>query len=142
MSWTLALTNPLKVPLAFEGKKFAYTFKLVCTCDGSALSSTAFSAMTGFDSMTAEAKEALRFGRLMSLTSVPGTGGVVPDATYNVTIYNGLGASILAATSRSTTAIEIAYPSNYTVMQDAPTLAVGDLGTSGDQTTLYFEVWM
>lgn len=144
MAWTLALTNSLKVPLvAVEPVyKYQYTFKLVCTSDGAALSSTLFSAMSGFDSMQAEAKTALLYGRFMSMTSVPGSGGVAPDNTYNVTLYNGLGATILSATSRSVTATEIAYPTNYTCMQGTPSLAIADIGTTGDQTTLYFEVWM
>lgn len=138
MAWTLTLSQ--KNHFKHGGYEW-FTIKLECISDGNALSDTLFSAISGFDSIPAEARQAIMFGRLMSLTTVPGTGGEAPLAVYTPTIKNGLGASILAPADRSTTVTEIAYPSNLTMMQGTPSVGITDLGDSGDKTTLYLEIW-
>ena len=141
MAWTLTITPSTDVEIL--GKRHL-TLKLDFICDGAALTQTALSTFTGWSGLNDEQRMGVTYGRLVSLTTVPGTGATLPDLTYTVDLYTGLGAVMLALTARSVTVVEVAYPSATSEiapnMQGIPSIAVGDLGTSGDTTTIYLEV--
>lgn len=141
MAWTLTITPSTDVEIL--GKRHL-TLKLDFVCDGSALAKTPLSDFVGWSGLNDEQMAGISYGQLVSLTTVPGTGLTVPDVVYTVDFYTGLGAVLLALINRSTTVIEVAYPTIGAEiapnMQGIPSMAVGDLGTAGDTTTIYLEV--
>jgi len=140
-AWTLALQmQQQEVVLGYH----TYTFKITCISDGAALGDTQVSSISGYANLSDEQRQALKSGRLVSLTTDPDATGV-PNAVYDVTIKNGLGAAILSATGRSTTVTEIVYTSSLMGFtpntQGFPYIAVTDIGDATDQIVLYVEIW-
>jgi hypothetical protein len=143
MAWTNTLTlNKLwQTP---RGKR-GYLFKIHCISDGNALADTKVDTITGFAGLPIDAKYALQFGKLVSLTTTPGAAAVAPDNTYAVLIKSGLGATLITANTRSITATEYVNTVTQTSpfkpnLLGAPYINVADIGSIADETTLYLEV--
>lgn len=118
------------------------TWKIVCTSDGDALSATDVVVL-----MSDAMKRLVQGSTLMVMTVVPGTSSVAPDTTINVTLGNSLGITIFSATGYSytanTTGISLAQDfTQYPTVHDKFYLTINDIGSSGDQVTLYFECWL
>ena len=84
---------------------------------------------------------------MMIMKVVPGTATVAPDATINVTLSDAQGASIFVHTGYSntadTTGISLAEDFNqYLTVFGLFYLALNNIGTAGDQVTLYFDCWV
>lgn len=117
-------------------------WKVVCTSDGSALSATDLVAL-----MPAQLKAQAQGSTQMVMKVSPGTVAVAPDTTIDVTLSDAQGTAIFVHTGYSnvadTTGISLAedygaYPTIYGAFY----LTLNDIGTSGDQVTLYFEAWI
>lgn len=117
-------------------------WRALCTSDGSALSATDLIAI-----MPPKLKKNVQNSTMLIMDVVPGTGSVIPDTTINVTLTNVVDLTIYAATGFSKDAATVGndlsndygqYPAVYSKLN----LALNDIGTSGDQVTLYFECWI
>jgi len=105
-----------------------------CTSDGNALSATSLDIARN-----------LRGANLLALTVSPGTGGVVPNTTIDVTFTNEFGIEVWTNTAMSETgdthhdlSDDLTYfPAIFGDLQ----LTVNDIGDSGDQVTLYLWAW-
>jgi len=143
MAWTLNI-EPYNDVMVLGRRHL--TLKLECISDGSQLAPVLLSSFAGWDLLSKDQKMAISFGRIASLTTVPGTGAAQPLATYDVHFYSGLGAPILTSTGRSISSVEIAFPVITSEvapnMQGIPYIKITDLGDAGDKTTLYIEVCM
>ena len=117
-------------------------WKVVCTSDGNALSATDLVA-----SMPENLKRIVQGASLMVMTVSPGTGSVAPDTTIDITLSNAQGIAIFVHTGYSntadTTGISLAEDFNqYLTVFGLFYLALNDIGTTGDQVTLYFDCWI
>ena len=117
-------------------------WKVVCTSDGSGMAATDLVAL-----MDAQLKTMVQGSTQMIMKVSPGTGGVAPDTTIDVTLSDAQGTAIFTHAAYSnvadTTGISLAedygaYPTIYGAFY----LTLNDIGTSGDQVTLYFEAWI
>lgn len=132
-AWTL------KVSTVSYAKNYV-VWKVVCTSDGNALSSTDL-----IGRMTDQKLKDLVIGSTaMIMTVSPGSGGVAPDTTINVTLSDGhrdyfvdTGISNTADSFNDLSQDFNAYLPVYPLFK----LALNDIGTSGDQVTLYFDCW-
>lgn len=134
-AWTLAPS-----PVAKAGHYF--TWKVVCTSDGSSLAATDIVRL-----MPPNLRNIVQGASLMVLTVSPGTGTVAPSATINVTLSNDQAIAIFAKTGYSntadTTGISLAEDFNqYPTIFNALYLTMNDIGDAGDQVTLYFFCWL
>ena len=116
-------------------------WKVVCTSDGDALSATDLVA-----SMPEKLKQLVQGATLMVMTVSPGTGSVAPDTTIDVTLSNTQGIAVFVHTGYSntadTTGISLAEDFNqYLTAHDKFYLTMNDIGSAGDQVTIYFECW-
>jgi hypothetical protein len=132
MSWTLTVSKVSKT-------RHYLKWKVVCTSDGSSCSATDLIALMPPD--LARQEQAL-----MKMKVVPGTAGVAPDTTIDITLTDDEGDTLWADTGISNVA-----NSWHTLSADIGIhlpvfsklyLAVSDIGGSGDQVTLYFISWM
>jgi hypothetical protein len=145
MAWTNTISQNL-FSVSPNGRR-TYLFKINCVSDGNALTDTQVNTLTGFSNLSAEAKNALQFGKLISLTTVPGAAGVAPDNTYTVLIKSGLGATLITAATRSMTVTEYvmtcvqASPFCPNVL-GFPFINIADIGSAADETNLYLEMEM
>lgn len=134
-TWTL-------VP-SLVGKAGHYlTWKVVCTSDGSSLSATDLVAQ-----MDNNLKKLVQGSTMMIMKVSPGLTAVAPDTTINVTLSDAQGTAIFIHTAYSntedTTGISLAEDFNqYFTVHDKFYLTLNDIGTTGDQVTLYFECWV
>ena len=117
-------------------------WKVVCTSDGNALSATDLVA-----SMPENLKRIVQGASLMVMTVSPGTGSVAPDTTIDITLSNAQGIAIFVHTGYSntadTTGISLAEDFNqYPTVFGLFYLTLNDIGTAGDQVTLYFDCWI
>jgi hypothetical protein len=117
-------------------------WKVVCTSDGDALSATDLVA-----SMPEKLKQLVQGATLMVMTVSPGTGSVAPDTTIDVTLSNAQGIAVFVHTGYSntadTTGISLAEDFNqYPTVFGLFYLTLNDIGTAGDQVTLYFDCWV
>jgi len=117
-------------------------WKVVCISDGNSLTATDLIPL-----MSDNLKRLVQGSSMMIMKVVPGTATVAPDATINVTLSDAQGASIFVHTGYSntadTTGISLAEDYNqYLPVHDKFYLTINDIGTTGDQVTLYFECWM
>ena len=84
---------------------------------------------------------------LMSVSVNPGTGSVAPDGAYDVNVYDSAGVQTIDATTTSE-ATKHTYPTNAGAVATSQQILggipfdVGDIGSSGDQTTLYFNIYI
>jgi len=118
------------------------TWKVVCTSDGSALSATDLVAK-----MDDRLKKLVQGSTMMIMKVSPGLVGVAPDTTIDVTLSDAQGTAIFVHAAYSnvadTTGISLAEDFNqYPTVHDKFYLTLSDIGTTGDQVTLYFECWM
>jgi hypothetical protein len=118
------------------------TWKVVCTSDGSSLAATNLVA-----SMDANLKKLVQGSTMMIMKVSPGLTTVAPDTTIDVTFSDAQGTAIFVHAAYSnvadTTGISLAEDYNqYPTVHDKFYLTLNDIGTAGDQVTLYFECWM
>ena len=137
MSWTL---TPSLVAKAGHYLKW----KVVCTSDGDALSAIDLLAVAA---MPARLKKLIQGSTLMVMKVSPGTGGVIPGTTINVTLADDEGATIFTHDAYSkdadTNGISLSEDFNaYPPVFDKLYLAINDIGNSGVQVTLYFVAWV
>jgi hypothetical protein len=115
-------------------------FDALCTSDGSALTAVDILSST----YMGYAKD-VQGSTLMLLYVSPGTVGVAPDNTFDVTLTDDLGATIWADTAISN--VTGSWHKMYEDLGPFPpildelNLAISDIGTSGDQVTLRFILW-
>ena len=116
-------------------------WKVVLTSDGAALSATDLIAL-----MPARLKRDVQGETLMLMKVSPGTGGVIPDTTLNITLTDDEGDTIWADTGISKDAVTwhdlSADVDAYIPVLGLLYLAINDIGGSGDQVTLYFITWV
>ena len=117
-------------------------WKVVCTSDGNSLSATDIVAL-----MPENLKRIVQGASLMVMTVSPGTGSVAPDTTIDVTLSNAQGIAVFVHTGYSntadTTGISLAEDFNqYLTVFGLFYLALNNIGTAGDQVTLYFDCWI
>lgn len=134
-TWTL---TPAKV--ARHGHYL--TWKVKCTSDGSSLAATDIVAL-----MPDDLKILAQGSSMMILKVSPGLTTVAPDTTIDVTLSDEQGTAIFVHTGYSntadTTGISLAEDYNqYPPVHDKLYLTLNDIGTAGDQVTLYFECWL
>ena len=135
MTWTLT-------PSLVSKSENLVKWKVVCTSDGNALTATDVFAL-----MNDRLKRLIGGSFGMRMTVEPGTGGVIPNTTINVTITNAQGHTMYAATAFSK---DVVTPGanlsedwgDYIPIYDYFGLAINDIGDSGDQVTLYFDCWL
>ena len=88
----------------------------------------------------------LQGSSLMAMKVSPGTGGVIPDTTINVTLTDEEDDAVFTMTGASKDAISWHDLSTdigmYPTVFDKLSLAINDIGASGDQVTLYFICWI
>ncbi|MCK9244137.1 MAG: hypothetical protein M0R34_03340 [Candidatus Marinimicrobia bacterium] len=118
-----------------------FTWKVVCTSNGSSLSATDLVAL-----MPEGLKKAVQGGTMMIMTVSPGTTTVAPDTTIDITLSNAQGIAVFVHTGYSntadTTGISLAEDFNqYLTVHDKFYLTLNDIGSAGDQVTIYFECW-
>jgi hypothetical protein len=97
--------------------------------------------------MPVELKSLAQGSAMMIMKVSPGLTTVAPDTTINVTLSDSQGTAIFTKTGYSntadTTGISLAADYNqYLPIHDKLYLTLNDIGTTGDQVTLYFECWM
>ena len=134
-AWTLA-------PSRVSKTSHYLLWKVVCTSDGSGMAATDLVAL-----MDAQLKTMVQGSTQMIMKVSPGTGGVAPDTTIDVTLSDAQGAAIFTHAGYSnvadTTGISLAEDYNaYPTVYGAFYLTLNDIGTTGDQVTLYFEAWI
>ncbi|MDD2657189.1 MAG: hypothetical protein PHD04_00825 [Candidatus Pacebacteria bacterium] len=135
VDWTLAVN---KVSRAGH----YLLWKVVCTSNGSSLAATDLVAL-----MSNNLKQEIQGATEMIMTVSPGTGAVAPDTTIDVTLSNSQGTAIFTHTGYSnvadTTGIQLSEDyNNFFTIYDKFYLTLSDIGTAGDQVTLYFEAWI
>jgi len=115
-------------------------WKVVCTSDGGALSATNILALPG--------ARLLRVGQgetLMLLKVSPGTGAVIPDNTIDIILSDAEQDALWTETTISKDAISWHDMSDdidaYIPVLGPLYLTLNDIGTAGDQVTLYFISW-
>lgn len=118
------------------------TWKVVCTSDGNALTATDLVAK-----MDSGLKKLVQGSTMMIMTVSPGVVGVAPDTTIDITFSNAQGIPVFVHTAYSntadTTGISLAEDYNqYFTVDGLFYLTMSDIGSSGDQVTLYFFCWM
>ena len=132
MAWTLAVSKVSQT-------RHYLKWKVVCTSDGSSMSATDLVALMPDNLKNKEQA-------LMKLKVSPGTGGVIPDTTINITLTDDEGDSLWADTDISKDAVTWHTLSKdvgiYIPIFSKLYLAFNDIGTAGDQVTLYFISWM
>ena len=133
-AWTLSVDYAKKVTPANN----YIVVKVIGTSDGSALSATDIMALIGSTSSITD-------GSMIFLYVDPGTGGVAPNNTINITLTNNFDQELWAQTGISYTAgswhklwEDIG---SFPPLLDQLKLAINDIGDSGDQVTLYFYIW-
>jgi len=116
-------------------------WKVVCTCDGAALAIT--------DLLPLLSEQLLRDvqGETLMLMKVsPGTAGVAPDNVFTVTLSDGEGDALY--TEVGVTHLAISWHDlgddikAYIPVMSKLYLTITDIGTNGDQVTLYFIMWI
>lgn len=117
-------------------------WKVICTSDGDALAKTDLVAL-----MPAGLKAVAQGSTMMILKVSPGLTTVAPDNTFTVTLSDAQGAAVFTQTAVSntadTTGLSLAKDFNqYPTVSSAFYLTLTDIGTAGDQVTLYFECWV
>ena len=134
-TWTL---TPSVVSIAGNYMKW----KVVCTSDGAGLTATNLLALDG---MTDQLLREIQGETVMLLKVSPGTGGVIPDNTINITLTDGEDDALWTETTISKDAVTWHDMSDdigaYIPIFNELNLTLNDIGTTGDQVTLYFIMW-
>jgi hypothetical protein len=144
-AWTIAVTK-------LEETDHYLKWQALCTSDGSTLTATdlmvASSSAEAVVTIERNLKGKISGATLMVLRAVSGTGGVVPNGTYTVTLNNDENNAIFTsgnfpvvydvANSHASLAEDMGqYPTAF----DKLYAVISDIGDSGDQVTLIFECW-
>ena len=137
--WTLSVQDISKT-----AGGHIHRWKVTCTSDGDALSATDLLAST---LMPLDMQNTVRGSLLMTMDVSPGTGSVVPDTTIDVTLSNSEGNSIYEDTAISESSVTTGKELDedygfYLPVFSKLYLTLNDIGTAGDQVTLYFEGWI
>lgn len=138
-SWAAWTITPSIVTKAGHYLKW----KVVLTSDNSALSATDILSSTY---MSARMLRDIQGETLMTLKVSPGTGGVIPDTTINITLSDDESDALWTKTGISKDAISwhdlSADIKMYIPVTGKLYLTINDIGGSGDQVTLYFLTWV
>ena len=134
-AWTV---TPSKVSEAGHYIKW----KVVCTSDGSAYSAADILALSD---MPTRLLRKIQGETLMKMKVSPGTGGVIPDTTINIILSDDEQDALYTKTGISKDAISW-HDLNDDIGIFIPVmgklyLTFNDIGSSGDQVTLYFITW-
>lgn len=148
-AWTLKVKD-----LGYKMDNHIYSFEILCTSDGSAMSATdllgiSVAGVPNVDGMTYEIRKKIMQCMLMVMTVDPGTGGVAPDTTIDITLGELSGKPQYShATFPATFDVASSYGKLYEDFgQYIPVGAtlyatISDIGTAGDQVTLRFDGWV
>lgn len=127
-----------------------YKFKTILTSDGSSLTATDMltsnTATEAVVTMPSDVRQAIMGQTMMYMKVVPGTGGVVPNTTLDISILDDEGDALWADTGITQSANS--WHKLYEDISDRPAifeklyLTFNDIGDSGDQITLYFIIWV
>jgi hypothetical protein len=138
-AWTLSPASGSVI--AKKSGTNSYQVQILFTCDGSASGTYNLNSL-----MSAKEFGKIDGGFLMSVDVIPGTGGVAPDAAYDVNVYNSAGTQTIDATTTSAASIHT-YPTDagsvttpQQIIGSVP-FDIGDIGTAGDQVTLNFNIY-
>jgi hypothetical protein len=135
-AWTLTASKVSQT-------KHYLLWKVLCTSDGSAMTAT---NLLGSTIMSSELKGLVQGTTHMILKVSPGTGGVAPDTTIDVVLLDAQSTAIFTHAAFSGSADTIASLAedygSYPTVYGALYLTLSDIGTTGDQVTLYFESWI
>jgi len=135
-SWTLTVSRVARTP------HYLY-WKVVCTSDGSALSATDLLALSTLDP---QLKYEMQGATMMIMDVIPGTGGVIPNTTIDVTWSN----SLVDVYDNDAFSKDADTPGNdlsedynqYPPILEQLKLTLNDIGDSGDQVTLGILCWI
>ena len=134
-AWTL---TPTRISQAGHLLKW----QVVCTSDASALSATDLIALMP-DNLKGRAQGSL----MLTMTVKPGTAGVIPNTTINVTLSNDEDHTIYSASAFSKDAVTVGAALSEDYGEFLPVygvlkLALNDIGDAGDQVTLIFNCYI
>ncbi len=133
-----AWTYTPSAPVASRYGDHAWQVVLVFTCDGSASGALELATIMG------TAFGEINGKKLDSVSVSPGTSSVAPDAAYDVNVYDSNGVQTIDATttSEATKHTYNTYDITGVVQQILGSIPfdIGDLGTSGDQVTIKFNI--
>jgi hypothetical protein len=119
-----------------------YKWKLVCTSDGSAYSATDILTSSV---MSNRVLREIQGETLMLMKVSPGTSGVIPDNTINIILSDDEQDALYTKTGISKDAISWHSINDdigiYIPIMGKLYLTFNDIGSSGDQVTLYFITW-
>ena len=131
-AWTI---TPSKVSEAGNYIKW----KVVCTSDGAAYSAT---DLLSLSTMPSRLLRKIQGETLMLMKVSPGTGGVIPDTTIDITLSDDEQDALFTKTTISKDAISwhdlSADIDAFIPLTGKLYLTINDIGTSGDQVILYF----
>jgi hypothetical protein len=127
-----------------------YKFKIILTSDGSSLTATDIitsnTSAEAIVTMPEDIRKVIMGQTFMRMKVVPGTGGVVPNGTLDISILDDEGDNLWADTG--ITQSSNTWHKLYEDLNDRPEifekiyLTFNDIGDSGDQVTLYFIIWV
>jgi hypothetical protein len=127
-----------------------YKFKTLLTSDGTSLTATDMltsnTAVEAVATMPSDIRDAIQGQTMMYMKIVPGTGGVVPNTTLDISILDDEGDTLWADTGITQSANT--WRKLYEDISDRPAIfekiyfTFNDIGDSGDQVTLYFIIWV
>jgi hypothetical protein len=127
-----------------------YKFKTILTSDGSTLTATDIltsnTSAEAVATMPEEIRKTIMGQTMMYMKVVPGTSGVAPNGTLDISILDDEGDTLWADTA--ITQSSNTWHKLYEDISDRPAifekiyLTFNDIGDSGDQVTLYFIIWV
>lgn len=133
-TWTVSVAEVAQAEHYFK-------WSVTLTSDGSAMSATDLVA-----EMPRNVKNKVQGETLMAMKISPGSSTVAPDTTINITLSDDEGDALYTTTGNSYTAISWHDLSDdisiFLPIFGTFNVAVNDIGTAGDQVTLYFITWM
>lgn len=137
-AWTLSPVSGSVV-----AKKFginSYKVTILFTGDGSASGTLNLNTL-----MSAQEFGKIDGGFLMSVSVIPGTSAVAPDAAYDVNVYNEAGTQTIDKTTTTAASIHT-YATSEAILTSQQIFGsvpfdIGDIGTAGDQVTLQFNIY-
>lgn len=143
-AWTLEIIEE-----GYTAKSSIYRWTIRCTSDGNALSATDILSTTNVIGLSQDMVDKMRSSLPMVLAVIPGTGGVALDTTIDITLgWSGSVAQYSHAAFPATFDVDSSFGNlaedweQYFSIGQSLYLTISDIGTSGDQVTLYFEAWV
>jgi len=135
-SWTITISRVARTP------HYLY-WQVVCTSDGDALAATDLLAVSALDP---QLLYEMQGAAMLSMAVIPGTGGVIPNTTIDVTwssskeeLYDHDAFSKDADTPGNDLSED--YPTFPPILKEL-NLTLNDIGDSGDQVTLVILCWI